>query len=87
MALGNSGKLSVRHGGAPKMKRIEESTPNIPLAHNLEDSARLLAVSVSFLRLEMTRGRLRAAKLGRRILIPHDELVRYLERGTVSQSR
>jgi excisionase family DNA binding protein len=55
---------------------------NTPLAHDLRGAAQLLAVSPSFLRLEIQRGRLRASKLGRRRLISHDELVRYLAAGT-----
>jgi excisionase family DNA binding protein len=57
--------------------------PIEPLAHSLHDAAqRLGGVSVSFLRLEIARGRLRAAHCGRRVLIAHDELLRYLAAGT-----
>jgi len=55
---------------------------NIPLAHDLRDAARLLSVSPSFLRLEISRGRLCGSKLGRRLVISHDELTRYLVSGT-----
>lgn len=54
-----------------------------PLAHSLPDAARQLGgVSISFLRLEIARGRLRAVHCGRRVLVMHDELLRYLAAGT-----
>jgi excisionase family DNA binding protein len=59
-----------------------------PLAHSLPDAARQLGgVSVSFLRLEIARGNLRAVHCGRRVLILHEELLRYLAAGTESTTR
>jgi excisionase family DNA binding protein len=69
------------------MNQNEENRSNTPLAHDLRGAAQLLAVSPSFLRLEIQRGRLRASKLGRRCLIPHDELLRYLAAGTERGAR
>jgi excisionase family DNA binding protein len=45
----------------------------------LEELARSLSVSVPFLRLEVKRGRLKAAHLGRRVVVLDDELHRYLK--------
>jgi excisionase family DNA binding protein len=65
---------SVSPAGPPQIQ---------PLAYSLRDAAqRLGGVSVSFLRLEVARGHLRAVHCGRRVLILHDELVRYLAAGT-----
>jgi hypothetical protein len=81
MLLDNTSFMNMREGGALNM--IEHETSRAPLAHDLKDSARLLGnVSPSFLRLEMARGRLRGSKLGRRLVISHEELTRYLASGT-----
>jgi hypothetical protein len=65
------------------------SPPQIqPLAHSLPDTAQQLGgVSVSFLRLEIARGNLGAVHCGRRVLILHDELLRYLAAGTERAAR
>jgi excisionase family DNA binding protein len=52
------------------------STPK--LGWTLDELARSLGVSVPFLRLEVKRGRLRAAHLGRRIVLLDTEVRRYL---------
>lgn len=52
------------------------STPR--LAWTLDELARSLSVSVPFLRLEVKRGRLRAAHLGRRVVVLDSEVRRYL---------
>lgn len=49
------------------------------LGWTLEELARSLSVSVPFLRLEVKRGRLKAAHLGRRVVVLDDELHRYLK--------
>jgi excisionase family DNA binding protein len=48
------------------------------LGWTLEELARSLSVSVPFLRLEIKRGRLRAAHLGRRVVLLDEEVRRYL---------
>jgi excisionase family DNA binding protein len=48
------------------------------LAFSLAESAKQLGVSVGFLRLEIGRKRLRPTRLGRRVLIRNQELMRYL---------
>jgi excisionase family DNA binding protein len=52
------------------------STPK--LGWTLDELARSLSVSVPFLRLEVKRGRLRAAHLGRRVVLLDTEVRRYL---------
>jgi excisionase family DNA binding protein len=48
------------------------------LGWSLEELAHSLGVSVPFLRLEVKRGRLRAAHLGRRVVLLDAEVRRYL---------
>ena len=48
------------------------------LTLSIEEAAWRLSVSPSFLRLEITRGRLRPVRLGRRVLIGEPEIQRYL---------
>ena len=48
------------------------------LGWTLDDLAHSLSVSVPFLRLEIKRGRLRAAHLGRRVVVLDAEVRRYL---------
>lgn len=52
------------------------STPK--LGWTLAELARSLGVSVPFIRLEVKRGRLRAAHLGRRVVVLDTEVRRYL---------
>lgn len=49
------------------------------LAVSLDKVAWRLSVSVSFLRLEIGRGRLQAIRLGRRLLISEAEIDRYMK--------
>jgi excisionase family DNA binding protein len=58
------------------MKQENHSTPK--LGWTLDELSDSLSVSVPFLRLEIKRGRLRAAHLGRRIVILDAELQKYL---------
>ena len=51
---------------------------NSKLGWTLEELARSLSVSVPFLRLEIKRGRLHAAHLGRRVVLLDEEVRRYL---------
>jgi len=58
---------------------MAQDKPNLPkLGWTLEELARSLSVSVPFLRLEIKRGRLHAAHLGRRVVILDNEIRRYL---------
>ena len=52
------------------------STPK--LGWTLDELARSLGVSVPFIRLEVKRGRLRSAHLGRRVVVLDSEVHRYL---------
>jgi excisionase family DNA binding protein len=60
-----------------------ETKPNSPkLAWTLPQLAQSLGVSVPFIRLEIKRGRLRAAHLGRRVVLLDLEVRRYLTAAT-----
>jgi excisionase family DNA binding protein len=64
-------------GNAMESEAVMKS--NSPkLGWTLEELARSLSVSVPFLRLEVKRGRLRAAHLGRRVVVLDAEVRRYL---------
>jgi hypothetical protein len=52
--------------------------PTPKLGWTLYELASSLSVSVPFLRLEIKRGRLRAAHLGRRVVVLDPEVRRYL---------
>lgn len=56
----------------------ENKLNNPKLGWTLDELARSLSVSVPFLRLEVKRGRLRAAHLGRRVVLLDSEVRRYL---------
>jgi hypothetical protein len=49
------------------------------LAYDLKEFAAMVGISVELARKEITRDRLRASRLGRRIVISRVEAVRYLE--------
>jgi excisionase family DNA binding protein len=57
---------------------MKENDRNSKLGWTVEDLAESLSVSVPFLRLEIKRGRLRAAHLGRRVVVLDVEVQRYL---------
>jgi excisionase family DNA binding protein len=57
------------------------STPK--LGWTLHELARSLSVSVPFLRLELKRGRLKAAHFGRRVVVLEAEVRRYLAEASV----
>ena len=63
------------------MDRIEHITSRNRLALGLRDAAESVGVSVPFMRLEIKRGRLRASRLGRRLVVTTTELQRYLDVG------
>ena len=51
------------------------------LAHSVNDAAREISVSPWTIRSWITKGKLQAVKLGRRVVIEHEELLRLLEKG------
>jgi excisionase family DNA binding protein len=56
----------------------EKRFSNEKLGWTFEELARSLSVSVPFLRLEVKRGRLKAAHLGRRVVLLDSDVRRYL---------
>jgi excisionase family DNA binding protein len=60
----------------PQPRRDDE-----PIAFGLPEAARLLSLSVPFLRRELARGKLKPLRFGRRVLIKKDELDRYVRSG------
>jgi hypothetical protein len=64
---------------SPQVQNPESPTSGTPkLGWTLHELARSLSVSVPFLRLEVKRGRLKAAHLGRRVIVLDTEVRRYL---------
>ena len=57
----------------------QQVMPNERLAFSLDEVAKLTGLSVSFVRLEIARGRLRSSRAGRRVLIAATELREYLK--------
>ncbi len=55
------------------------------LGWTLRELARSLSVSVPFLRLELKRGRLKAAHLGRRVVVLDTEVRRYLTQASAAR--
>jgi excisionase family DNA binding protein len=66
---------------------MKENHTNSKLGWTLEELAHSLSVSVPFLRLEIKRGRLRAAHLGRRVVVLDDEVRRYLAQASEPTTR
>jgi excisionase family DNA binding protein len=61
----------------------DSGRPGTPkLGWTFEELAHSLSVSVPFLRLEVKRGRLKAAHLGRRVVLLDSEVRRYLAEAT-----
>jgi excisionase family DNA binding protein len=56
----------------------ENQSKSPKLGWTFEELASSLSVSVPFLRLEVKRGRLKAAHLGRRVVLPDRDVQRYL---------
>lgn len=62
-------------------KKVQNLTPSVATevrATGLRNLAEQLGVSVGFLRLEISRGRLLPTRLGRRVVVTADEARRYL---------
>jgi len=66
------------------LRPITSETGNGIFAQGLDKWALTLDVSVPFLRLEISRGRLRPTRLGRRLLVTTAEINRYLAENTQS---
>jgi excisionase family DNA binding protein len=67
---------AVQVGSQAQAPDSRTSTPK--LGWTLAELARSLSVSVPFIRLEVKRGRLKAAHLGRRVVVLDAEVRRYL---------
>lgn len=52
------------------------------MAYSVEEVAEMTSLSKAFLRLEVRRGKLQIKKFGRRVLVLHSELQRYLNTGS-----
>jgi excisionase family DNA binding protein len=64
------------------MKVTENNDANNKAAFSVEEVAKQTSLSKPFLRLEIRRGRLKAKRFGRRVLILKDDLEAYLENGS-----
>jgi excisionase family DNA binding protein len=63
----------------PQTQAPDSERPSVQkLDWTLDELARSLSVSVPFIRLEVKRGRLKAAHLGRRVVVLDTEVRRYL---------
>jgi hypothetical protein len=62
----------------PSSSPLDGPRPSPKLGWTLHELAQSLSVSVPFLRLEVKRGRLRVAHLGRRVVVLDAEVRRYL---------
>jgi len=63
----------------PQTQAPDSERPSVQkLGWTLDELARSLSVSVPFIRLEVKRGRLKAAHLGRRVVVLDTEVRRYL---------
>lgn len=66
--------MAVFKETAPSAGR--ESVAGIPLLHSIDGACQRLSMGRSWLYAEISAGRIQVAKLGRRTLIPDDELRR-----------
>lgn len=55
------------------------------LAFSIEEVAELTSLSKPFLRLEVTRGKLKIKRFGRRVLVLYADLQNYLSNGSDAQ--
>ncbi|MGA2408808.1 MAG: excisionase family DNA-binding protein [Candidatus Binataceae bacterium] len=55
---------------------IRKTQGGAPLAISIARAAELLGVSAGLVRLEIERGHLAAIRFGRRVLVPHAEILR-----------
>jgi excisionase family DNA binding protein len=75
----------IRPSGRACHYLVQDSNSTPKLGWTLNELARSLSVSVPFLRLEVKRGRLRAAHLGRRVVVLDTEVRRYLAEASVGE--
>ena len=76
------------HTNSPIPSNSEAAPQVAPkLGWTLNDLAHSLSVSVPFLRLEIKRGRLKAAHLGRRVVVLDMEVRRYLDQASGDETR
>jgi excisionase family DNA binding protein len=69
----------------PQTQAPDSERPNVQkLGWALDELARSLSVSVPFIRLEVKRGRLKAAHLGRRVVVLDTEVRRYLAQASAT---
>jgi excisionase family DNA binding protein len=64
--------------------QVSEKSSTPKLGWTIDELARSLSVSVPFIRLEVKRGRLKAAHLGRRVVVLDTEVRRYLAQASES---
>jgi excisionase family DNA binding protein len=57
------------------------------LTFGVAESAKLLGVSIPFIRKEIRLGHLHSIRLGGRVMIRHDELERYIREGEAEAAR
>lgn len=78
--------MSVVQADSRSQSNVEPSSAP-KLGWTLEELAHSLSVSVPFLRLEVKRGRLMAAHLGRRVVVLDTEVRRYLAEAAGDEMR
>jgi excisionase family DNA binding protein len=57
------------------------------IAYSIKEVASQIGVSAGLVRLEIARGVLRPTQIGRRLVVAHEELQRYLRENTISYLR
>ncbi len=62
----------------------KEAEQKTPLAISVDEVAALVGVEVMTIRREVKRGRLRASKVGRRIVILQSDFIEYLNRNVIN---
>lgn len=66
---------------------IETITEKTKRAYSIKDVAAETTLSIPFVRLEIKRGNLKAAKFGKRVLITAENLSRYLNKGEENEKK
>lgn len=61
---------------------LEKITKNTKIAYSIEEMAAQTSLSKAFIRLEIKRGKLRATKFGRRVLIRYEDMSEYISNGS-----
>jgi len=60
---------------------MQETITQIKMAYSVEEISAQTSLSKAFLRLEIKRGKLKAGKFGRRVLVSANSLKTYLDEG------